>query len=199
MRNCEKLCNYLEILIDSIAEFSFKVNNKSGRLEYLNANQLTHPFLGDLRHFRENFSLKIKEFLKTSTSQNQTNTTSDKTKAYVYPLLQINDAGVDMDQRVTRKLFENLPGKISLAVGYFNLTSDYIESMVKRSSASYDLLVSSPEANGFFNSRGFSKHIPNIYSHLEEEFFKYYSRNNQQERIKMFEYNRENWSKYEFV
>lgn len=198
MRNCGKLCNYLELLIDSISEFSFRVNNKNLELEYVNKNQQTHPFLGERHYFKENFSRKIKEFLENAKKNQEIidNPRNDTKKAYVYPLLQISDANINMDETVNKILFEKSSNEsqISLAVGYFNLTKEYMHSIVKNSKAKFDILVSSPEANGFFNSNGFSNNIPKIYSHLEESFFNYSRQNGQHDRINLHEYKRDNWS-----
>jgi CDP-diacylglycerol--glycerol-3-phosphate 3-phosphatidyltransferase len=200
LKNCGKLCNYLELLIDSISEFSFRVNNKNLELEYANKNQQTHPFLGEIHYFKENFSRKIREFLENA-KKNQENieeNRNDINKAYIYPLLQISDANINIDETVNKILFEKLSNnsEISLAVGYFNLTKEYMNSIVKNSKSEFDILVSSPEANGFFNSNGFSNNIPKIYSHLEENFFNFTRQNGQQDRINIHEYKRDNWSKY---
>jgi CDP-diacylglycerol--glycerol-3-phosphate 3-phosphatidyltransferase len=186
-------------LIDSISEFSFRVNNKNLELEYVNRNQQTHPFLGERHYFKENFSHKIKEFLENARKNQEKveEIRNDSQKAYVYPLLQISDANISMDETVNKILFEKLSNEseISLAVGYFNLTKEYINSIVKNSKAKFNVLVSSPEANGFFNSNGFSNNVPKIYSHLEENFFNFSRQNEQQDRITLYEYKRDNWSK----
>lgn len=44
LKNCSKLCDFFEELIDIISEFSFKVN-KNGTVEYINV-QFHHPFDG---------------------------------------------------------------------------------------------------------------------------------------------------------
>lgn len=117
--------------------------------------------------------------------------------AYIYPLLQINDCSIKFDEHVTEKLFKCSPmsSSLYLAVGYFNLTNNFIEYIVKHSAADFKILLSSPEANGFYGSAGFSKNIPDIYSYFEEEFFNYFTQCKQEKRISLHEYKRDKWSK----
>ena len=201
LKNCEKLCNYYESIIDSISEFSFSVN-KNGQVEYLNKNTRLHPFLGNFREFSHGLSANINKVFKIYESINERKLNDGNSKAFVYPLIQLHDCDIRRDELVTTKIFENAPSmsKIELAVGYFNLTKNYINSILKKSLASYNVLLSSPEANGFFESNGFSKYIPKIYSNIEENFFKSIPRHHKPNRdVYLNEYNRPNWSKFFFV
>ena len=116
--------------------------------------------------------------------------------AYIFPLMQIYDSNILVDELVTKKFFQYSPelSKIYLAAGYFNLIEEYEKLITLNSKADYNLLISSPKANGFFNARGFSSHIPEIYSHLEENFYKFIKSHKQDKRIKLFEYERSNWT-----
>ena len=197
LKNCEQLCNYYESIIDSISEFSFSVN-KNGQVEYLNKNTRQHPFLGNFREFSHGLSTNINKVFKIYESINERKLNDGNSKAFVYPLIQLHDCDIRRDEEVTTKIFENAPSmsKIELAVGYFNLTKNYINSILKKSLASYNVLLSSPEANGFFESNGFSKYIPKIYSNIEENFFKSIPRHHKPNRdVYLNEYNRPNWSK----
>jgi CDP-diacylglycerol--glycerol-3-phosphate 3-phosphatidyltransferase len=120
----------------------------------------------------------------------------ENSKAFIYPLLQIPGTKFVLDQTVLMKTFEYAPenSKINLATGYFNLTQDYEDSIVSKSKAFYNVLVSSPEANGFFNAAGVAKNIPTLYSFYEYQFFNQVNLNHQQDRIKIHEYKRDNWT-----
>ena len=54
--------------------------------------------------------------------------------------------GLHQDSYVTKRLFESaLPGsEIHLATGYFNLTQEYINTMIHHSSATYNILMAHP-------------------------------------------------------
>jgi CDP-diacylglycerol--glycerol-3-phosphate 3-phosphatidyltransferase len=138
----------------------------------------------------------------------------DENAAYIYPLCQIFDSNILIDELVTKKFFEYSPdsSKIHLAAGYFNLTQDYEKLITLSSAADYKLLIASPSANGFFAGQGlclfsieigiykvliilgFHTNIPKIYSYLEENFYKFIKSKNQEKRIKLYEYERNGWT-----
>lgn len=167
----------------------------------MNENNSEHPFNGAV----DGFSNALADRLKTVMHQFKASTRDISSEyshsdAFIYPLIQINDCGIRTEEIVIEKLFQSAPvsSSIYLAVGYFNLTNNYIDVIVKQSAANYKILLSSPEANGFFGSNGFSSNIPAIYSYLEEEFLNYFTKYNQDKRISMHEYKRDKWSKFKF-
>lgn len=202
IRNCEKLCNFFESIIDSLGQFSFQVR-ADGECVYLNEKNSEHPFNGAINDFSNALSDKLNHIIEKYKTTNEfidTNNNSpsrNQSDAFIYPLIQINDCGIRTEELVTEKLFKYSPisSRIYLAVGYFNLTNHYIDFIVKHSAAHFKILLSSPEANGFFGSAGFSNNIPGIYSYLEEEFFNYFNNLGQEKRISLHEYKREKWSK----
>jgi len=198
LENCERLCDYFESVIDAISEFSFYVN-RQGKVVYLNKNARQHPFLGNQREFNESLSKKLKHLYKTfnSTNLSQSKHIDEANRVFIYPLMQINDSDIKNDEAVTKRLFDTAPesSSVFLAAGYFNLTKDYIKSIIETSRANYKIIFSSPKANGFFESKGFSRYIPIIYSNIEQEFFKKIQKFRQDKRISLHEYTREKWSK----
>lgn len=198
IRDCEQLCDFFESVIDSLSSFSFKVN-KQGEAEYLNKNDLQHPFNGHYDEFTKGLSEKLNDVIeghKKLKNINNYNSSNEADLAYIYPLIQMYDCNIKVDELITKNLFSMAPSSsyLYLAVGYFNLTNEYIQSIVEQSRANFNILLSSPEANGFFGAEGFSNNIPKIYSFLEEEFLKLCSNLRQEKRINLHEYQRNQWS-----
>lgn len=199
------MCNFFENLVDSVSEFSFQVDD-NGECVYPSMNHKLdpthhHPYTSEFEQFCKALGKKIEQLLvsyKTAEQQDKKSQvvqkpgTSEEDVAYVYPLLQLYDCGVRTDELVTNELFRRVNSFFHLAVGYFNLTNEYIHTIVKESKAKFSILLSSPEANGFFNGQGFSKNIPGIYSHYEEEFFKFCKHSSRS--VSLYEYNRDNWT-----
>lgn len=194
--NCKQLCDFFESVIDSLGQFSFQAL-ANGECVYLNQNNSQHPFNGVIDDFTNALGDQLKKILIEYKELNSDiNHTKNRSDAFVYPLLQINDCDIHIEELITEKLFKCAPisSYIHLAVGYFNLTNNYIDFIVKHSAANFKILLSSPEANGFYGSTGFSKNIPSIYSYIEEEFFNYFTNLNQDKRISLHEYKREKWT-----
>ncbi len=125
----------------------------------------------------------------------------DTNKAFIYPVFQLGESPLRTDELIINSIFEKSKqpdSQIYLSVGYFNLTKEYMKSIIEKSKSKFQILVSSPEANGFFNSSGFSFNIPKFYSYYEQKFFEEIIHKEQEKRLKIHEFNRESWSKSSF-
>lgn len=66
---------------------------------------------------------------------------------WVYPLVQMGQLGINVDEYVTRSLLHSAErgDEILLASGYFNLTDHYMQVILMESQAKYNILMASPE------------------------------------------------------
>jgi len=69
------------------------------------------------------------------------------TDTVIYPLVQMGPANINVDERVTSKLFRNAPSGavLYLASGYFNLTDNYRRSILDQCTATFEILTAAPE------------------------------------------------------
>jgi CDP-diacylglycerol--glycerol-3-phosphate 3-phosphatidyltransferase len=191
IQDCKELADFFESLVDSISKFSFKAT-ANDKITYENN---VHPFLDKFDVYRRELGNDIKNVINSYYENYNLKTyKNDSNCAYVFPLVQLNYCNIKTDQAVTNKFFklasENC--EICFTTGYFNLTNEYVRSIIKENKGKFKVLVSSPESNGFFKAKGLSGVIPLIYSCYEEDFFKYSQLLYRD--IKFFEYKRENWS-----
>ncbi|CAK8675582.1 unnamed protein product [Clavelina lepadiformis] len=114
---------------------------------------------------------------------------------FIFPTLQMGIAGVRQDERVTKLLLESFPSKshVCFTSGYFNITDDYSNAVLS-SSANFDILTASPEANGFLGASGFAGNIPAVYIYFTRLFFEQLTKNESQKRIKIWEYMQPQWT-----
>lgn len=114
---------------------------------------------------------------------------------WIYPTIQMGLFGVRQDEYVTATLLRSLPAgsNVSFTTGYFNVTDKYCDIMIE-STAGYEILLSSPEANGFYESRGFGKHIPEVYIHLCKNFHRKVVNSNREHDFSLLEYIRKGWT-----
>ncbi|XP_063961961.1 CDP-diacylglycerol--glycerol-3-phosphate 3-phosphatidyltransferase, mitochondrial-like [Lytechinus pictus] len=113
----------------------------------------------------------------------------------IYPLVQMGPLGIIVDQEVTIQLLgEGDPAAVCyLASGYFNLTSQYMDTILQ-SNATFEMLMASPQVNGFYGSRGISGYVPDSYTFIASQFFKAINQCQQQRRITLYEYYRDAWT-----
>ncbi|CAJ0635933.1 5499_t:CDS:2 [Entrophospora sp. SA101] len=134
---------------------------------------------------------------------------SDMLSSYdtiISPIIQMNQLNINQDEIITNKLLNiiinnninvNNNDKLYLSTGYFNISKNYKEIIINHNnnnSLLINLITSSPEANGFFHSKGFSKYLPKSYLFLEKCFIDEINKFNKNNLIKMYEYKRENWT-----
>jgi len=121
---------------------------------------------------------------------------ADKEKAYIMPLVQNGVADVRYDEKFTKSFLTKATADsiLHLATGYFNLTDELIDRIIK-SNADFQVLTTSALGNGFYGSKGFSKYIPDIYSCIEKSFYDQVLKSKQDSRVKLYEFYKESWSK----
>ncbi|GAA5923723.1 CDP-diacylglycerol--glycerol-3-phosphate 3-phosphatidyltransferase [Sporobolomyces koalae] len=125
------------------------------------------------------------------------------------PVLQMFPFGVrDETELVVPEIFKlanalaTAPGggetKIDWTSGYFGLREDY-KRLVLESKAKVRIVSASPEANGFFGSKGVSKYIPPAYTQFSKEFFEQVEQQTRRRRkpesgIEMREWKKLDWT-----
>lgn len=160
IENAHDLANFFDGLISEVAKFSFKLD--STNQTQLDSEWAIHPsddnadeFVSKaksriIRHYENaqaNNSRILKEFYgKNSPGKNQNEKVID---TWIFPLIQMGQLDVKIDDEATSKLLAEAPenSTIKLATGYFNLTSDYIDKIINKSSANYQILMAHPEVS----------------------------------------------------
>ncbi|XP_047994863.1 CDP-diacylglycerol--glycerol-3-phosphate 3-phosphatidyltransferase, mitochondrial isoform X1 [Leguminivora glycinivorella] len=122
---------------------------------------------------------------------------SDPNKdTWVFPLIQMGEFDIRQDERVTQGLLGSAPpdSLIRLATGYFNLTGEYADTLLKDCRANISLLMAHPNANGFMGAAGPAGGIPHAYSLIARKFWNRVEASNQTNRVQMLEYERPDWT-----
>lgn len=114
---------------------------------------------------------------------------------WIYPLIQMKPFEIQIDEIVTETLLTEAErgAKVYLTTGYFNLTQAYMD-LVLGTRAEYQILLASPEVNGFFGAKGVAGAIPAAYVHIERQFYGEVCSLGQQERVRLQEYWRRGWT-----
>lgn len=114
---------------------------------------------------------------------------------WIYPLIQMKPFGIRIDEIVTETILMEAErgASIYLTTGYFNLTQAYMD-LILGTRAKYQILLASPEVNGFFGAKGVAGAIPAAYVYIEQQFFSEVCGLGQQERIRLQEYFRSGWT-----
>ncbi|CAG8534918.1 9627_t:CDS:2 [Funneliformis mosseae] len=206
------LTSYFADLVETIASFSYTlkptklIDEDSYKLVLTNQpDPVTQSTL-----FRKSSSLIMKNFIKKWMRRciEQINNTNSLQKfdTVIFPVIQMCPLSIRQDELATltvldaisrqgikNNVSEDMFWKVFFTSGYFNFTQKYKEKILN-AMAKFQLLSASPEANGFFSSKGISKHLPQAYTLIEKQFFSDICRHGKEHLIKIQEYKRPGWT-----
>ncbi|XP_052070712.1 CDP-diacylglycerol--glycerol-3-phosphate 3-phosphatidyltransferase, mitochondrial-like [Mytilus californianus] len=154
---------------------------------------LNQDSLGNSKSFdQSNVTINIDDHVTESDS----NSDQNKIDTWIYPLIQMGPFGIVDDEVAMKSIFRTAEKgeEIFLASGYFNLTDHYLQVILQQSQSKYDILMASPEVNGFFGAKGFVGAVPAAYIYIAKRFYRLTGKYEQHDRIKLREYFRNKWT-----
>lgn len=208
IEDSQELADFFDSLVTKVSNFSFTVNSENELS--LQPEWSIHPSDGDQQEFitkaksviisfYEDWKLtnpdRLKDFLQ-QWDRNENRLENLENDTWIFPLIQMGALNISLDNEATCEVFKRAPlnSTVKLATGYFNLTSEYVNTIIGSSSASYEILMAHPKANGFLGARGFAGGIPAAYTLLAKNFFENVYSQEQHKRISMWEYIRSKWT-----
>ncbi|KAJ2713471.1 CDP-diacylglycerol--glycerol-3-phosphate 3-phosphatidyltransferase [Coemansia spiralis] len=116
------------------------------------------------------------------------------------PTVQMRQLAITQDECHMNEFFavvdqwaQQRPCRSVMASAYFNFSEHYKRALLE-GHGRWDLLVASPQANGFHAARGISQFIPDMYSIIERDFVCEAARRERGSCISVEEYARTGWT-----
>lgn len=192
-----QLANYFDELIQTIGRFSFKL--LKGTAEDDPELKFEAPAC-NLREASDQIHDLIKRYQHDPAIDS-----CERECVWLVPSLQMAPHQVRQDEQVLEALYgwfnEHCPEAQSfLASGYFNLSplAQHIFSRARGMKHPWRILTASPSANGFFESGGLSRYIPEAYRSIELAFLDSRDRSplvrNERDEECIYEFNRPGWT-----
>uniref|UniRef100_A0A1I7TEE3 CDP-diacylglycerol--glycerol-3-phosphate 3-phosphatidyltransferase n=1 Tax=Caenorhabditis tropicalis TaxID=1561998 RepID=A0A1I7TEE3_9PELO len=189
-KNCKPLADFFHEIVTTVGDSSFIVESDqvvpSPKCD-------VHPYLGGSQTYRNSLKQRVENVIEKYRESRKSESSVSETM--IYPVLQMGLLGVHQEFNLLKKLFavKDDEMKMTMASGYFNFIKDYEDLILNEGTYQLDILTASPFANGFFESRGFSKYIPPLYSNISEQFLTKQLRSNRM-NVRMHQYFREGWT-----
>ncbi|KPJ08772.1 CDP-diacylglycerol--glycerol-3-phosphate 3-phosphatidyltransferase, mitochondrial [Papilio machaon] len=180
------LANFYQELIDEVTKFS---KQESGE----KVNKYSKETL--IKDVNRNIVSLIEKWKSKQTTKMAS--IDDGTKdTWVFPLIQMGEFDITQDEYATCNILSSAPkgSYLRLATGYFNLTENYVNTLLKNCKANISLLMAHPNANGFLGAAWPAGGIPHAYSLIAQKFWQRVVDTNQASRILMLEYERPEWT-----
>lgn len=185
-----ELANFYTELIDEVSGFS-KHCTKNGihNRQFPSREAIVKEMRNKIAVFLERW--KDQQLSKLSVTEND-----EHKDTWVFPLVQMGEFGIRQDEQVTKRLLATAPqgSFIRLATGYFNLTDEYVKTLLTDCKAYISLLMAHPNANGFLGAAGPAGGIPHAYSLIARKFWQNVENLHQTSRVEMLEYERPGWT-----
>lgn len=155
--------------------------------------------------FTQRWRQHCEEELANYNNTQVTNDEDDDNAAFVVPLLQMGPLNITNETDAMPRIFEalrreglaaDMPGCLDLTSGYFSLHSPYKSLVLDAPSEAFEtrIVAAAPESNGFFGSKGISRHIPMAYTWLEQKFWKAVQRRGKERSIELLEWVKSGWT-----
>lgn len=193
--------NYYFKLHQLISSLSYKLEYSNNKQQYQlfwpKSNIAIEP-IKSKRIFINQSSLALEKLLKESYNNNIEEENSVEYPTTVYPVSQFTPLFHKFNDKSTeKKSILNMISSISspsinwvFTTGYFNMLPDIRKKLLATPSQKSTVITASPYANGFYESKGVSSHLPAAYLHLSKKFLKAVKRNGKENNIQLREWKR---------
>nr|XP_060501223.1 CDP-diacylglycerol--glycerol-3-phosphate 3-phosphatidyltransferase, mitochondrial isoform X1 [Panthera onca] len=212
LQDCPEIADFFTELVDAVGDVSLQLQ---GDDTVQVVEGMVHPYKGDRAAYCRAANKRVMDVINSAKARQQVLhaqtfhgdsllTQEDAAAAgdrrpapdtWIYPLIQMKPFEIQIDEIVTETLLTEAERgtKVYLTTGYFNLTQAYMD-LVLGTRAEYQILLASPEVNGFFGAKGVAGAIPAAYVHIERQFYGEVCSLGQQERVRLQEYWRRGWT-----
>ncbi|CAH2239794.1 CDP-diacylglycerol--glycerol-3-phosphate 3-phosphatidyltransferase, mitochondrial isoform X2 [Pararge aegeria] len=190
---------YIEIVDDDLSNFYCEIIDevvKYSKQDGKVSNVISQDKNVIVKELSQSISSIIKRWKDSQTAKLQSLDKSLEYDTWVFPLLQMGEFNITQDEQATCRILSSVPrgSYFRLATGYFNLTENYANILLKDCKASISLLMAHPNANGFMGAAGPAGGIPHAYSLIARQFWQKVINYNQPSRVQMLEYERRGWT-----
>uniref|UniRef100_M3YP32 CDP-diacylglycerol--glycerol-3-phosphate 3-phosphatidyltransferase n=1 Tax=Mustela putorius furo TaxID=9669 RepID=M3YP32_MUSPF len=212
LQDCPEVADFFTELVGAVGDVSLQLQ-ADNTVQVLEG--MVHPYKGDRAAYCKAANKRVMDVINSARvrqqvlhaqtfhgdsllTQEDAAAAGDRRPApdtWIYPLIQMKPFEIQIDEIVTETLLTEAErgARVYLTTGYFNLTQAYMD-LVLGTRAEYQILLASPEVNGFFGAKGVAGAIPAAYVHIERQFFRELCSLGQQERVRLQEYWRRGWT-----
>uniref|UniRef100_H2YAD9 CDP-diacylglycerol--glycerol-3-phosphate 3-phosphatidyltransferase n=1 Tax=Ciona savignyi TaxID=51511 RepID=H2YAD9_CIOSA len=193
-----EIVDYFQSIVKTVSSFSFQLLS-DGDVQF--SKQCPHhPVTGDLKQYVEHVRKCMQPFsLPYCYNENK----SESNMSCWNPIYWFNNFFGKFSSSSVENQFNpansvksvnsSESSRTYFTSGYFNITENYSQ-LILNSRSKFDILVASPDANGFLGSAGFAGQIPSVYVELTKKFFNQIIEKDKTNDIKIWEYVRPQWT-----
>ena len=152
--DCKDLADFFHQLVETVCQFSFQMNENNNL--FLNSDFPHHPYESNQLEFtaeaKRRIEVLFEKQLESASSYPLFQWPNPGLHdTWIFPFVQMGQLSIYMDNLLTREILEKVPrnAELCLATGYFNLTQDYMDSLLEASQPNIHILMAHPLVNCF--------------------------------------------------
>ncbi|KAM9946225.1 hypothetical protein ACTFIT_004527 [Dictyostelium discoideum] len=206
IRSTSTVSNYFNEIVEIIGSLSLHVD-KDNRNQLLLSSGSIDPVtqsneFKNLAYTKLSTLLKSHSYYPSNSNSNSSvdspfdcNNINNGETTWIFPTIQMGPFNIRQDEVVTSHIFESVPNdsKFFITSPYFNLTENYL-NLILTGKPKLDIITCSPQANGFYGSKGLSSAVPDCYAIIEKRFLQRVQDTDNGDRISVQEYIRDKWT-----
>ncbi|KAN0035835.1 hypothetical protein ACTA71_005126 [Dictyostelium dimigraforme] len=207
IRSTKSVSNYFNEIVEIIGSLSLHVDKDNKNQLLLSTGSIDPVTQSDefktLAYTKLSTLLKSHSFYPNNNNNNNKsvdspfdcNNINNEETTWIFPTIQMGPFNIRQDEVVTSHIFESVPmdSKFFITSPYFNLTENYL-NLILTGKPKLDIITCSPQANGFYGSKGLSSAVPDCYAIIEKRFLQRVQDTDNGKRISVQEYIRDRWT-----
>lgn len=150
VEDCKELVDFYDRLVETVSQFSFQLDSNNSL--HMDPNFPHHPYKSSGSDFATEAKRRIEKLLDQQKKEMGAFLgfqwpNAKSTDTWIFPFIQMGQLGIYMDNVCTQKILEEIPpnAELSLATGYFNLTEEYLKSILEQSQPNVHILMAHPQ------------------------------------------------------
>jgi CDP-diacylglycerol---glycerol-3-phosphate 3-phosphatidyltransferase len=191
----ERLATFFSELIGKVQEFSMTISSTGTPNMHKNWKLLPYDNKSDHKMFAAEARSRLQKFFK-KTFEEQKNVDTTDADTWIFPTLEMGQLNIHHDSLVMKRIVNSaeIGSSLKMATGYFNLTQNLMDAIVKDCNANCSIIMAHPNCNGFKNAGGPAGGIPSAYTLLARQFLEKIKTQKEEDRISLLEYERASWT-----
>lgn len=148
IEDAKELVDFFDQLVETVCQFSLQLNSNNHLS--LSSNFPHHPYESNHVKFTLEAKRRIEALFESQLKKNSSNVfelpNAGSFDTWIFPFVQMGQLNIFMDSVITRQLLEKVPpnAELCLATGYFNLTNDYMTSLLEAPQPNIHILMAHP-------------------------------------------------------
>lgn len=177
LNDCKDICDYLELIVDTLSPFCYKVLN-NGDLE----SPLSNISNSNMDQYVQSIKTSIETLMSREASSSENSSIDDEADTIIYPTIQYGKSNMTNINDFLAEYLEfcsKTKGLIHLTSAYINFDQKFLDKIdtFLINDSKIEMILPNPLTNSFHNSGYIKSHVSGMYALFIKKLVEKYSLN----------------------